>query len=424
MNNFFNSKIDPKLENLIKLEEKRQVEHVELIASENYTSPNVLKITGSQLTNKYAEGYPHKRYYDGCEEIDKIENLAIEYLKKLFECSCDSKTCKKANGHANVQPHSGSQANTAAYYAVLKPGDTYLALSLSDGGHLTHGHKVNFSGRFYNAIHYHVDKKNEEIDFTEIRNLALKHKPKLIVCGASSYSKEINFKKFREIADECGALLMADVAHIAGLIVAGLHQNPTCYVDIITSTTHKTLRGPRSGIILCTKELAKKIDHAVFPGNQGGPLEHVIAAKAQAFYEALQPSFKEYQMQIIKNTKAFAEVFKNLGFHVVANGTENHLFMINVKNTLNITGKEAIEILNKINVIANKNMVPFDTESPFITSGVRFGTPAMTTRGFKEKEFIKLGNYIVEAWKNHKDEAKIQEIKNNIIEMLSHFKIY
>ncbi len=417
-----NKKIDPLIQTLIQEEIKRENDHLELIASENYTSEAVMAVTGSLFTNKYAEGYPHRRYYRGCDVIDKGEQLAIDRIKELFNCHCSRSDCKQANTHANVQPHSGSQANAAAYYSVLEPGDKFLAMKLNDGGHLTHGHKVNFSGRFYSPIHYPVDKKTKAIDYQALRALALEHKPKLIVCGASAYSLKIDFAKIRKIADEVSALVMADIAHIAGLIVAGLHPNPVCDVDIITSTTHKTLRGPRGGVILCTEALKTKIDKAVFPANQGGPLEHVILAKAQAFYEASQPEFITYQKQIIKNAQAMVARFQDLGYHVVANATDNHLLMINVKTSpCCLTGKQAVERLASINIIANKNVIPYDDESPFITSGVRFGTPAMTTRGFKEKEFCLVTDFIVEALNANSEQfqqkkaqliAKVQKLLN------------
>ena len=419
--------VDPIIEKMIDDETKRQNNHVELIASENYASRSVMEVTGCSFTNKYAEGYPYHRYYDGCEIIDQGEQLAIDRIKKLFNCKCSNNNCKKSNAHANVQPHSGSQANASAYYAVLNPGDTVLALGLAEGGHLTHGHKVNFSGRFYNFVHYKLNQETEQLDYKLIRERAITHKPKLIVAGASAYSLKIDFSKFREIADECGAYLMTDIAHIAGLIVAGLHQNPVCYADIITSTTHKTLRGPRGGFILCSEELSKKIDSAVFPGNQGGPLEHVILAKAQAFYEAAQPSFITYQKQIIKNCKTFMQTFKDHGFRIVSGNTDNHLFIINtLLSPIKLTGKKASSLLSKANIITNKNVVPFDTKSPFVTSGVRVGTPAMTTRGFKETQFIQLAKIIIDIWSNYlnAEESKWLAWQNEVKELLKHYPMY
>lgn len=410
----------------MKDEWQRQQNHIELIASENYVSPAVLTLAGTILTNKYAEGYPGRRYYNGCENVDKIENLAIERFKQLFNCNHKPGQCKKGNFHANVQPHSGSQANAEAYAAILRPGDTILGMELDAGGHLTHGYKINFSGKIYHGVNYGVSKKDEYLDYDEILKIAKECKPKIIVAGASAYSRLIDWSKFRKIADTVGAYLMVDMAHIAGLIAAGLHKNPICYADITTTTTHKTLRGPRGGAILCTEELKKKIDSAVFPGNQGGPLEHIIAAKAQAFYEALTPEFKTYQMQVIKNAQALAKTFLDAKFHVVAGGTDNHLLTVNVTNINGLNGKEAVDILEKINIVANKNGVPFDPLPAVITSGVRFGSPAMTTRGFKEKQFIELGKIIISAWKLPKgiNDDGLHELRKKVDILLNKFPIY
>ena len=367
---------------LIKKEKKRQKNNIELIASENYVSDDVLKATGSILTNKYAEGYSGKRYYDGCEFIDKVETLAIERLTKLFDVK-----------YANVQPHSGTSANIAAYMALLNPGDKILGMDLAAGGHLSHGYKITSSGKFYESFTYGVNQDGV-IDYEDVRKIALKVKPKLIICGASAYSRKIDFVKFKEIAKEVGAYLMADIAHIAGLIAAGLHPSPVGYADIITSTTHKTLRGPRSGIIMTnSEEIIKKINSSVFPGIQGGPLEHVIAAKAVCFNEALHPSFKIYQQAIVDNANAMAEEFKRLGAKLVSNGTDNHLFIIDTMKSFNLTGKDASDRLDKINITVNKNSIPFDQLPPSTSSGIRIGTPAMTSRGLnieKSKELAKL----------------------------------
>ena len=395
---------DKKIENIIKKEAKRQKEHIELIASENYVSDDVLKVTGSILTNKYAEGYSEKRYYDGCEFIDEIENIANERLQKLFGVK-----------YSNVQPHSGSQANAAAIAALIEPGEKLLGASLDAGGHLTHGYHINFSGKFYDSINYGVDK-NGFLDYDAIREIALKEKPKLIICGYSAYSRTVDFKKFKEIADECGAKLLADIAHIAGLIAVGEHPSPVGYADVITSTTHKTLRGARGGIIMTNnKELAKKIDRWIFPGYQGGPLMHSIAGKAVAFGEALKPEFNDYIIQVKKNCQAFAKEFIKLGAPVISGGTDNHLFTVDVKKGFKITGKEASNILQKNHITVNKNTIPNDTESPFVTSGIRLGTAAMTTRGFKEKDFIKLANLMAKALNNKQDISdEILEMTNNL----------
>ncbi|APE75706.1 serine hydroxymethyltransferase [Spiroplasma citri] len=405
-------KVNSQIKKLIDLELKRQQDHVELIASENYVSEAILAITGSILTNKYAEGYPFHRYYGGCEYVDQVEQLAIDKVKELFQAE-----------HANVQSHSGSQANAAAYYALLQPRDTILAMDLAAGGHLTHGYNVNFSGRLYDFHSYQVDPTTEMLDYDAIEKIAIEAKPKLIVAGASAYSREIDFKKFRAIADKVGALLMVDMAHIAGLIAAGLHQSPIPYADVVTSTTHKTLRGPRGGLILSKQKWAKKINSAVFPGNQGGPLEHVIAAKAQCFLEALQPDFKAYEAEIINNAKALAATLKANNLRLVADGTDNHLLMVDVKSSLGISGQMAEEILQKIGIICNKNMIPFDKESSMVTSGIRLGTAAMTTRGFGNKEFKHIGEIIYNVLKEP-TENNIVKYQKEVKTLLNDFPIY
>ena len=378
--------MDERILEYLECETKRQHDNIELIASENYVSENVLKLQGSIFTNKYAEGYPSKRYYGGCENVDKIEELAIKYLQKLFGCK-----------YANVQPHSGSSANMAVYRALLDKNDKVLGMNLSHGGHLTHGHKINFSGIDYQIVGYDVDCETELIDYDKLMELAKKEKPKMIIAGASAYSRIIDFKKFREIADSVGAYLMVDMAHIAGLVAVGLHPNPVEYADVVTSTTHKTLRGPRGGIILTNnEEIIKKINKVIFPGIQGGPLMHVIAAKAQCFYEAIQPSFKTYQEQVLKNIKALSDTLKEKGYNVVTGGTDNHLILLDV-TSIGLTGKVAEEILDEINITVNKNTIPFDKNSPFVTSGIRIGSPAMTTRGLKEDSFTEIANIIDDA---------------------------
>lgn len=392
-------------------ERKRQKHNIELIASENFVSKDVLKLQGSILTNKYAEGYPGKRYYGGCEYIDVFETKAIEYATKLFNCK-----------YANVQPHSGSSANMAVYKALLKPGDKVMGMALSEGGHLTHGYKINFSGIEYESISYGLNPKTEMLDYDAIIEQAKKEKPKMIIAGASAYSRTIDFKKFREAADTCGAYLMVDMAHIAGLVAAGLHPSPFPYADVVTTTTHKTLRGPRGGMILTNdEELAKKIDKIIFPGIQGGPLMHVIGAKAECFYEALQPEFKEYQKRVIKNIKALAKKLEQEGFRIVSGGTDNHLILVDIKSSIGITGKETEKILDSINITCNKNTIPNDTESPFKTSGIRLGSPAMTTRGFNEKEFEEVGEIISEALKNRTNPKKLKELKKKVIELTDKF---
>ncbi len=391
------AKHDNEILEVINQETKRQQHHIELIASENFVSKQVMEAMGSPVTNKYAEGYPGKRYYGGCEVVDKIENIARDRLKKLFNAE-----------HANVQPHSGSNANLAVYISVLKPGDKVLGMNLSQGGHLTHGSPVNISGLYYNFVDYGVDSETERIDYEVVRQIALKEKPKMIVAGASAYAREIDFKKFREIADEVGAYLMVDMAHIAGLVAVGLHPSPVPYADFVTSTTHKTLRGPRGGFILCKEEYAKAIDKAIFPGIQGGPLMHIIAAKAVAFGEALQPEFKDYQVQVLKNAKALAEGLIENGFRVVSGGTDNHLLLIDTK-IKGITGKKAEALLDEIGIATNKNTIPNETESPFITSGVRMGTPAMTTRGCKEEDMKEIAEIIVLALDESKDREPLKQ---------------
>lgn len=391
----------------IKKEEKRQKQHIELIASENFTSEAVREAVSSVLTNKYAEGYPGKRYYCGCENIDAIESLAIERAKKLFGAE-----------HANVQPHSGANANFAVFVALLKPGDTILGMSLPAGGHLTHGTKVNVSGKYFNAIGYNVDPETELINYDEVERLAKEHKPKLIVAGASAYPRKIDFKRFREIADSVGAYLMVDMAHIAGLVAAGLHENPCRYADVVTTTTHKTLRGPRGGMILCKAELAKKIDSAVFPGTQGGPLEHIIAGKAVMLNEALKPEFKEYQKQVVKNCKVLASELKKYGFRLVSGGTDNHLVLVDL-TPFNSTGKEVSELLHRANITTNKNSIPNEKLSPSVTSGLRLGTPAVTTLGMKEEEMKKIASFIYRIVTEK--ESAIKEVKKEVIELMAKF---
>lgn len=399
--------MDKIIREILDKEKNRQRDNIELIASENYVSNDILELQGSIFTNKYAEGYPGKRYYGGCENVDDIENLAIEYVCKLFNVK-----------YANVQPHSGSQANMAVYRALLNHGDKIMGLNLSHGGHLTHGHKLNFSGMDYEVVSYNVDNYREVIDYDKVREIALKEKPKMIIAGASAYPREINFKKFKDMALEVGAYLMVDMAHIAGLVATGLHMSPIPYADIVTSTTHKTLRGPRGGMILTNREdIIKKINRVVFPGVQGGPLMHVIAAKAQCFFEALQPEFKEYQLQVIKNIKTLEKVLKEEGIRLVSNGTDNHLLLLDVKNSVGITGKKAEEVLDKINITVNKNTIPNDLESPMVTSGIRIGSPAMTTRGFKEEEFAILGKIICKCLKNYDNEEVLKELKEEVLEL-------
>ena len=405
--------IDKKLREALENERLRQENNIELIASENFVSKEILELQGSILTNKYAEGYPGKRYYGGCQYIDVFEQLAIEYVCKLFKCK-----------YANVQPHSGSSANMAVYKALLEVGDKVMGMNLSQGGHLTHGHSLSFSGLEYEIVSYNVDRKTELIDYEELERIAVEEKPKMIIAGASAYSREIDFKKFRKIADKVGAILMVDMAHIAGLVACDLHINPVDYADVVTSTTHKTLRGPRGGIILTNKEeVIKKINRTVFPGLQGGPLMHVIAAKAQCFYEALQPGFKKYQEQVIKNCKSLALSLLEEGFRIVSGGTDNHLILVDVKSTLGITGKEAEEVLDKISITVNKNTIPYDQESPGLTSGIRLGSSAMTTRGLLEEDFYRIGKIIAKALKNIDKEEILSKLSSEVLEITNKFPL-
>lgn len=403
----------PALWDAIKNEEKRQENTIELIASENIVSDAVREAQGSVLTNKYAEGYPGKRYYGGCQYIDQVEQLAIDYAKKLFNAK-----------YANVQPHSGSQANMTVYNALLKPGDTILGMGMDAGGHLTHGSKVNFSGKIFNSVSYDLNPETEELDFEEIRQIALDNKPKLIIAGASAYSRIIDWQKFREIADEVGAYLMVDMAHIAGLVATGAHPSPIPVADVVTTTTHKTLRGPRGGMILSNnKELGKKIDSALFPGTQGGPLEHVIAAKAQAFYEDLQPEFSNYIEQVIKNAQAMAEEFKKSEkIRVVSGGTDNHLMIIDITKT-GVTGKDAQNLLDSVNITTNKESIPGDKRSPFITSGLRIGTPAITSRGFNEDDAREVARIIIKVLDNPEDEGVLAEVKSSVKSLVDKHQI-
>ena len=404
---------DVEVYNAILEEEKRQEEGIELIASENFVSKAVMEAAGSVFTNKYAEGYPERRYYGGCVNADTVEQIAIDRLKKIFGAK-----------FANVQPHSGSQANMGVYVSLLEAGDKILGMGLSSGGHLTHGYKVNFSGKNYIGIEYGLNPETELLDYDEVRRLAVQEKPKIIVAGASAYSRIIDFKKFREIADEVGAYLMVDMAHIAGLVAAGEHPNPMEYADIVTSTTHKTMRGPRGGIILTNnEEIAKKIDKAIFPGIQGGPLMHIIAAKAVAFKEALSPEFKEYQKQVVKNAKAMADALVKGGLRIVSGGTDNHLMLVDLRPK-GVTGKMAEESLEKAGITCNKNAIPNDPEKPFITSGVRLGTPAITARGMKEDEAVKIAKMIIKVLENVNDAAKIAEVKNEVLKLTEKFPLY
>ena len=404
---------DVEVYNAILEEEKRQEEGIELIASENFVSKAVMEAAGSVFTNKYAEGYPERRYYGGCVNADTVEQLAIDRLKKIFGAK-----------FANVQPHSGSQANMGVYVSLLEAGDKILGMGLSSGGHLTHGYKVNFSGKNYIGIEYGLNPETELLDYDEVRRLAVQEKPKIIVAGASAYSRIIDFKKFREIADEVGAYLMVDMAHIAGLVAAGEHPNPMEYADIVTSTTHKTMRGPRGGIILTNnEEIAKKIDKAIFPGIQGGPLMHIIAAKAVAFKEALSPEFKEYQKQVVKNAKAMADALVKGGLRIVSGGTDNHLMLVDLR-AKGVTGKQAEESLEKAGITCNKNAIPNDPEKPFITSGVRLGTPAITARGMKEDEAVKIAEMIIKVLENVNDDEKIAEVKNEVLKLTEKFPLY
>ena len=408
----FLAKQDPNIKAVIDQELMRQRDKLEMIASENIVSQAVMEAQGSVLTNKYAEGYPGKRYYGGCEHVDVVETLAIERAKRLFGAE-----------HANVQPHSGSQANFAVYFAMLKPGDTIVGMNLSHGGHLTHGSPVNVSGTYFNVVPYGVNAETQQIDYDEFRKIVLESKPKLIIAGGSAYSRQIDFKKMADVAHEVGAIFMVDMAHFAGLVAAGLHPNPVEYADIVTTTTHKTLRGPRGGMILCKEEYAKAIDKSVFPGNQGGPLMHVIAAKAVAFGEALQPEFKEYAEQVIKNAKVLAAELMAKGLTIVSGGTDTHVMLVDVRNT-GLTGKEAEHLLDEIGITANKNTIPFDPASPFVTSGVRLGTPALTTRGLKEDDMKEIADIIATVLQNPEDTAKHQDAAKRVAALCEKYPLY
>ncbi|MFL8937722.1 serine hydroxymethyltransferase [Rossellomorea oryzaecorticis] len=406
------AKQDPEIYAAIQDELERQRTKIELIASENFVSEAVMEAQGSVLTNKYAEGYPGRRYYGGCEHVDVAENLARDRAKELFGAE-----------HVNVQPHSGAQANMAVYFTILEHGDTVLGMNLSHGGHLTHGSPVNFSGIQYNFVEYGVDKESHLINYEDVRQKALEHKPKLIVAGASAYPRKIDFAKFREIADEVGAYLMVDMAHIAGLVAAGLHQNPVPYADFVTTTTHKTLRGPRGGMILCKEEFGKKIDKSIFPGLQGGPLMHVISAKAVSFGEALQDSFKEYAQNIINNAARLGESLGKEGIDLVSGGSDNHLLLIDLRS-LGLTGKIAEKVLDDIGITVNKNTIPFDPESPFVTSGIRIGTAAVTSRGFAKEEMDEIASIMALTLKNHEDETKLEEARKRVTDLTSKFSLY
>lgn len=409
----FLANTDPVVAEIIKNELQRQRDHLELIASENFTSAAVLAAQGSPLTNKYAEGLPGKRYYGGCEFIDQVEQLAIDRAKQLFGAA-----------HANVQPHAGAQANFAVFLTLLEPGDTIMGMDLSHGGHLTHGSPVSVSGKWFKVQHYGVSKETEQLDYNQIRDLAVQHRPKLLICGYSAYSRLIDFEKFRAIADEVGAYLLADIAHIAGLVATGYHPNPLPYCDVVTTTTHKTLRGPRGGLILTRDvELGKKLDKAVFPGSQGGPLEHVIAAKAVAFGEALKPEFKTYAGHVIENAKAMATQLQNRGFKIVSGGTDNHLMLVDLRS-IGMTGKQADQLVSGVNITANKNTVPFDPESPFVTSGLRLGSPAMTTRGMGTEEFTEIANIIADRLLNPSDETVAQSCRQRVASLCERFPLY
>ncbi len=401
---------DPELAEAMHDELMRQRDNIELIASENFVSSAVMAAMGSALTNKYAEGYPGHRYYGGCKYVDRVENIARERACKLFGAD-----------HANVQPHSGAQANLAAYFALAEYGDTIMGMNLAEGGHLTHGSPVNYSGKAYKFVPYGVDRETGLIDYDEVRRIALECKPKIIVSGASAYPRAIDFKKIREICDEVGAYMMVDMAHIAGLVAAGEHESPVPYADVVTSTTHKTLRGPRGGLILCKEELAKQIDKAVFPGTQGGPLEHIIAAKAVCFGEALQPEFKEYQKKVVENAAVLAEELKKQGFKLVSDGTDNHLMMLDLRET-GVTGKELEHRLDEVNITANKNMIPGDPASPFVTSGLRLGTPSVTTRGFGKEEMKKIAEFIAKVTFDYENSA--EEVKKGVAELCRKFPLY
>ncbi len=404
--------VDPEIYALIQKETERQEHNLELIASENITSRAVREAVGSVMTDKYAEGYPGKRYYGGCEYYDEVENLAIERAKRLFGAE-----------HANVQPHSGANANMAVYFAVLKPGDTFMALDLAQGGHLTHGSPVNFSGFLFNVVHYGVRRDTETIDYNQVRDLARQHRPKLIVGGATVYPREIDWSALRSIADEVGAYLMADIAHPAGLIAAGEYPSPVPYADFVTTTTHKTLRGPRGGMILCKAEHASLIDKMVFPGLQGGPLMHQIAGKAVCFHEALQPEFKAYQRQVKANARAFAHALQEQGFRLVSGGTDSHLMLIDLTDW-GLTGKTAQQVLDSVNITTNKNMIPYDTQKPFVTSGIRIGTPAVTTRGMREAEMVEIAHLIATALRHHDDPAVLERVRHEVRELTARFHVH
>jgi glycine hydroxymethyltransferase len=406
------SKVDPTIAQAIRNETERQAEGLELIASENFVSDAVLEALGSVFTNKYAEGYPGRRYYGGCQFVDVVEQLAIDRAKQIFGAD-----------HANVQPHSGTQANITAYMSVMKPGDTLMGMELSQGGHLSHGHPLNFSGLYFKVVSYGVDRETERIDFDQVEKVAREHRPKVIMTGASAYSRIIDFERFSRIAQEVGAVLMADIAHIAGLVAAGLHPSPIPHAEIVTTTTHKTLRGPRGGMILCKESQAKNIDKVLFPGNQGGPLVHVIAAKAVAFLEALQPAFKTYQKNIVENAKVLAETLVGEGLRIVTGGTDNHMFLLDL-TPVNLTGKEAEKILGDVDITVNKNTIPFDTKSPMVASGIRLGTPALTSRNMGTNEMKQIGRLIADALKNKDNETRKSDIRKQVKSLCSDFPLY
>ncbi len=403
---------DPELYRAIAGEEEREEDTIELIASENFTSKAVLEAQGSVLTNKYAEGYPGKRYYGGCANVDVVEQLAIDRAKELFGAE-----------HANVQPHSGSQANQSVFFTVLSPGDTIMGMDLAHGGHLTHGHPLNLSGKWFNVVGYQVDEKSERIDYDKLEKQALEHKPKLLIAGASAYPRIIDFERFRSVADKIGAIFMVDMAHIAGLVATGLHPSPVPYADFVTTTTHKTLRGPRSGLVLCREKYAKGLDRSVFPGLQGGPLMHVIAGKAIALKEAMSDEFKTYQQQVIENAKMLAGLLVDGGFRIVSGGTDNHLMLVDLRPK-GLTGKVAEKALDNAGITVNKNAIPFDPEKPFVTSGIRIGTPAVTTRGFKEPEIKQVAKFIIEILENPEDETLAEKIRGEIKELCRKFPVY
>lgn len=405
-------RVDPDIYKAILNETKRENDNLELIASENFVSEEVLEAQGSVLTNKYAEGYPGARWYNGCHNVDIVEDIAIERARKIFQAE-----------HVNVQPHSGTSANMAIYFAMLKPGDTVLSMNLACGGHLSHGSAHNFSGKLYKIVPYGLNRKTEMLDYDEIASLAKKYRPKMVLAGASAYPRSIDFKKFREICDSVGAFLFVDIAHIAGLVAAGLHQSPVPYAEFVTSTTHKTMRGPRGGFIMCKKEFARAIDMEVFPGIQGGPLMHVIAAKAVCFKEALKPEFKAYQKQILKNSKVFSEEMAKLGYRIVAGGTDTHLFLVDLSKK-GITGRDAAAALDRTKITVNKNLIPFDMQSPYVTSGIRIGTPAMTTRGMKEPQMREIAHLIDKVLTNSEDEKTIRHVQNGVAALVKRYPLY